>query len=180
MPKVELYRNLPLLLLQARERVITHFRPILNFAGITEQQWRVIRVLHEHQELEPRQICDLCQILSPSLSGVLARMEEMGLITRERVDTDQRRLLVSLTAKSRDLVAELAPLVQEQYRLLEEAMGPALIKELYSVLDRLVVLKESDIPHVTLPPKSNATPGRTTSARGKKRSRQRSVALSEG
>ena len=39
------HRNLPLLLLQAREGVISRFRPILTEAGFTEQQWRVIRAL---------------------------------------------------------------------------------------------------------------------------------------
>jgi hypothetical protein len=39
------HRNLPLLLLQARERVIGHFRPVLNAHGITEQQWRIVRLL---------------------------------------------------------------------------------------------------------------------------------------
>jgi hypothetical protein len=42
------HRNLPLLLLQARERVIARFRPILNAHGITEQQWRIVRALIDH------------------------------------------------------------------------------------------------------------------------------------
>src|SRR5690242_15760215 len=96
MSEEKLHRNLPLLLLQAREAVISHFRPILNHGGVTEQQWRIIRALREFDAMEPRQICELCQILSPSLAGVLARMEEMGLVKRERVDSDQRRVMVSL------------------------------------------------------------------------------------
>ena len=39
------HRNLPLLLLHAREGVIGQFRPILNAHGVTEQQWRIIRAL---------------------------------------------------------------------------------------------------------------------------------------
>ncbi|MDO9215991.1 MAG: homoprotocatechuate degradation operon regulator HpaR, partial [Lacisediminimonas sp.] len=38
-------RNLPHLLLQAREALMTRFRPFLNANGITEQQWRIIRSL---------------------------------------------------------------------------------------------------------------------------------------
>ena len=48
------HRNLPLLLLQAREGVLAHFRPILNAHGVTEQQWRIIRALLEGGPLEPR------------------------------------------------------------------------------------------------------------------------------
>ncbi|MCC7411651.1 MAG: homoprotocatechuate degradation operon regulator HpaR, partial [Gammaproteobacteria bacterium] len=41
------HRNLPLLLQQARERVISRFRPLLNARRITEQQWRIVRLLLE-------------------------------------------------------------------------------------------------------------------------------------
>jgi len=73
------HRNLPLLLLQAREHVIARFRPILNAHGITEQQWRIVRALIDTGPLEPREIGDLCRISSPSLAGVLSRMEETRL-----------------------------------------------------------------------------------------------------
>jgi homoprotocatechuate degradation regulator HpaR len=147
----KLHRNLPLLLLQGREMVISHFRPILNHGGITEQQWRIIRTIYEAGPLEPNQICDSCQILSPSLAGVLARMEEMGLVNRERVDTDQRRIVVTLTDKSKALVLRLAPLIRDQYALLEKAIGSKLVTDLYSVLDRLLALKEIDVPRIELP-----------------------------
>ena len=40
-------RNLPLMMLHAREHVIAHFRPVLKANGITEQQWRIVRLLLE-------------------------------------------------------------------------------------------------------------------------------------
>ena len=82
------HRNLPQLFLKARESLLLHFRPILNHFGVTEQQWRILRVLDEHAQLEPREMCELCQILSPSMTGVLSQMEELGLIERQRVAAD--------------------------------------------------------------------------------------------
>ncbi|MEP6969528.1 MAG: MarR family transcriptional regulator, partial [Betaproteobacteria bacterium] len=79
------HRNLPLLLLQAREQVIARFRPLLNENGVTEQQWRIVRALLETGPLEPREIVVVCGISSPSLAGVLARMEELDLVARERL-----------------------------------------------------------------------------------------------
>lgn len=132
------HRNLPLLLLQARERVIGRFRPLLNANGITEQQWRIVRALLETGPLEPREIVAVCGISSPSLAGVLARMEELGFVTRERLDHDQRRMLVSLTAKSRTLAARMAPQVEAAYAELEAQVGAPLLQRLYAVLDELV------------------------------------------
>ncbi len=131
------HRNLPLLLLQARERVISYFRPILNAHGITEQQWRIVRVLLEVPALEPRQIGELCAISSPSMAGVLERMEQSGYITRRRVHHDQRRVLVSLTAKSRRLAAEMSPEIEATYRLLEDALGTEFGNRLHGALDYL-------------------------------------------
>lgn len=131
-------RNLPLLLLQARESVIARFRPIINAHGITEQQWRIVRVLIERGPLEPREIVHACCISSPSLAGVLARMGDIGLVRRERMDHDQRRLLVSLTPKGRALVARMAPQVDAAYRELEARIGPEFTQRFYRTLDDLI------------------------------------------
>src|SRR3954451_24750942 len=82
------HRNLPLLLLQARESVIGRFRPVLNAHGVTEQQWRIVRALLERGPMEPREIGALCALSSPSLAGILARMDETGLVARERLGHD--------------------------------------------------------------------------------------------
>jgi homoprotocatechuate degradation regulator HpaR len=131
-------RNLPLLLLEARERVIARFRPLLNEHGITEQQWRIIRVLLETGPLEFREISALCQISSPSLAGVLSRMEGMDLVSRERLGSDQRRVRVSLTRRSRDLAARMAPRINATYRQIESCLGAQACRHLYDVLDGVI------------------------------------------
>ena len=133
------HRNLPLLMLQARERVISCFRPLLHANGLTEQQWRVVRVLADMGALEPRQISELCQPSSPSLAGVLARMEEVGLVSRRRLEHDQRRVLVSLTSRSRTLAARMAPQIDAVYAKIEGDLGNEASKHLYEVLDEVVV-----------------------------------------
>lgn len=149
------YRNLPQLFLKAREELLCHFRPIISHFGLTEQQWRILRTLSEMEQLEPREICEICHILSPSMTGVLSRMEEMNLVTRERMPEDQRRVLVRLTPKSEQLVSELGPLIVEQYKIIEQAFGPELIKELYEVMDRVIVAERGPIPRIELPPKKD-------------------------
>jgi len=149
------YRNLPQLFLKAREELLCHFRPIISHFGLTEQQWRILRTLSEMEQLEPREICEICHILSPSMTGVLSRMEEMNLVTRERMPEDQRRVIVRLTPKSEQLVSELGPLIVEQYKVIEQAFGPELIKELYEVMDRVVAAERGPISRVALPPKKD-------------------------
>lgn len=164
------HRNLPLMLLRAREILLSHFRPILNHYGLTEQQWRIMRVLSEQGDLEPWQICDQCQILSPSLTGVLTRMEEVALVQRSRVPEDARRVLVRLTPQAEQLVTEIAPLVEAQYQLLETAIGPTLINQLYATLDQVARAENALVERVKLPATrytspSNARVTRKTASR---------------
>ncbi|UUX97113.1 homoprotocatechuate degradation operon regulator HpaR [Aquabacterium sp. J223] len=140
------HRNLPLLLLQAREGVIAHFRPILNAHGVTEQQWRILRALLETGPLEPRQIGEACRISSPSLAGVLARMDDLGYVTRERVASDQRRLLVTPTAKGRALAAAMAPQIEAVYEAIEAHVGSDFIQRFYATLDELIGLLDGVAP----------------------------------
>jgi homoprotocatechuate degradation regulator HpaR len=132
------HRNLPLLMLRAREQVIGRFRPLLNAHGITEQQWRVVRVLLEAGALEPREIGELCRLSSPSLAGVLARMEEIGLVTRKRLAHDQRRLRVTLTPRSRALAARMAPQIEAVYARVEQLLGKEFCQHLYGALDNVI------------------------------------------
>ncbi|WP_088282596.1 homoprotocatechuate degradation operon regulator HpaR [Ideonella sp. A 288] len=131
-------RNLPLLLLHARESVFAHFRPILNAHGVTEQQWRIIRALLESGPLEPREIVGHCHISSPSLAGVLARMDDLGLVHRERLPHDQRRVMVSVTARSRTLARQMAPQIEATYQRIEAQLGADVIEGVYRTLDDLI------------------------------------------
>lgn len=131
-------RNLPHLLLKARDRLMSNFRPTLNHFGVTEQQWRILRVLDEYEQLEPRELCDMCQILSPSMAGVLARMEDLGLIKRNRLQEDQRRVMVRLADKGDKLITEIAPLIDARYHELEAAFGKQAFFDLFSALESFI------------------------------------------
>jgi len=134
------HRNLPLLLLHAREGVIGQFRPILNAHGVTEQQWRIIRALLERGPMEPRQIGAVCRFSSPATTGMLARMDDLGLVTRERQAQDARRVTVSLTPKARALAAELAPQIETIYQRIEDHIGPEFTERFYATLDEVIAL----------------------------------------
>ncbi|MBI5321823.1 homoprotocatechuate degradation operon regulator HpaR [Bradyrhizobium sp.] len=131
-------RNLPLMLLQAREVLLQHFRPIFQDFGLTEQQWRILRVLNDHERLEQHEITSLCQISGPSLSNILSRLEATGYVTRERGREDHRKVFVTLAKSGLTLVGEVANHVDARYREIEKALGADLMSALFVVLDRLL------------------------------------------
>ena len=149
------YRNLPQRFIKARECLMAHFRPILNHFGLTDQQWRILRALDERASLEPREICTLCQIHSASMAGMLARMEELGLIERSRMAGDQRRVVVTLSIQGDQLVTEMAPLIDQQYVQIEAALGKDTVDDLFNALEAFIAAQSHPVALTELmPPKA--------------------------
>lgn len=136
------HRNLPRLLLQARESVMGHTRPNLRAHGLSDQQWRVLRVLGEHGPAQTGQVAREAYILGPSLTGVLGRMERDGLIRRERDPADQRRTVVQATAKGAKLVQKLSHSIERHYDWMEKSLGKERLSQLYGLLDQVIELEQ--------------------------------------
>ncbi len=137
------HRNLPRLLLQARESVMAHTRPSLREHGLSDQQWRVLRVLGEYGTVETGRVAREAFIVGPSLTGVLARMERDGLVRRERDPADQRRSVVEATAKGLKLVEKLSRTIEAHYGWMEKSIGKQKLAELYELLDQVIELERT-------------------------------------
>ncbi|HET6630928.1 MAG TPA: homoprotocatechuate degradation operon regulator HpaR [Woeseiaceae bacterium] len=132
-----LRRSLPMTMLRAREAVMERFRGMLRDHGLTEQQWRVIRVLAEREPLEVTDLAARSFLLPPSLSRILKFLAERRLVTRRALNADQRRHAVRLTAAGRRLFRRIAPLSEGIYRDLERAFGETNLEQLYALLSEL-------------------------------------------
>ena len=147
-----IHRNLPRLLLQAREAVMAHTRPGLRQHGLSDQQWRVLRVLGEHahepEGIETGRVAREAYLLGPSLTGVLTRMERDGLIKRDRCPQDARRTVVWATAKGLEKVQALSETIEAHYSWLEKELGKPRLKALYELLDEVIALEapETETP----------------------------------
>lgn len=137
-----IHRNLPRLLLQAREAVMAHTRPGLREHGLSDQQWRVLRVLGEHGVVETGRVAREAFILGPSLTGVLSRMERDGLIQRERDPADQRRTVVQATPQGRAMVDKLSHTIEAHYAWMEKSLGKQKLAQLYALLDAVIELEQ--------------------------------------
>jgi len=101
--------SLPMQLLQAREAAMAHFRPMLRGHDLTEQQWRVIRVLASEASLDAGELARRSLLLAPSLSRILTHLEAQEMVVRDPDPTDQRRSVLRLTAAGRKKFAAVGP-----------------------------------------------------------------------
>ena len=144
------HRNLPRLLLQAREAVMMHTRPSLREHGLSDQQWRVLRVLGEHANssdaaagVETGRVAREAFLLGPSLTGVLTRMARDGLIERSRCPQDARRTVVRATKLGLSKVAKLSEAIEAHYVWMESELGKQKLAQLYQLLDAVIQLETS-------------------------------------
>lgn len=98
-----LERQVCFALVVAARSVLSVYRPLLEPMGLTHPQYLVMLALWEHSPLSVGEIGALLQLDSPTLSPLLKRLATAGLVTRTRSDDDERRLVIELTQKGREL-----------------------------------------------------------------------------
>ena len=81
-------QSLPIALLRAREAVMQHFRLLHRKGKVTEQQWRVLRVLYLEGEMDAGKLANHSFLLAPSLSRILKDLESAEHIKRRASATD--------------------------------------------------------------------------------------------
>ncbi len=130
-------RSLPIALLRARETVMGPFREMLAKSGISEQKWRVLRVVDEMGPTEQTAIAEAACLLLPSLTRIVASMEADGYLERRGDPADRRKSIIALTDAGRELIDRHA---QESYAIqtrLEDSIGPEKVEALLNLLDEL-------------------------------------------
>ncbi|WP_106606978.1 homoprotocatechuate degradation operon regulator HpaR [Shimia abyssi] len=130
-------QSLPIALLRAREKVMGPIRSMLANAGVTEQQWRVLRVLMEEGPLDPTTIAERAVLLLPSLTRILQKLEEKGLVTRSKDDADRRRQVITVTQAGHALIAENISESQRHAQQLRDELGEDRFNTLLRLLGEL-------------------------------------------
>ena len=130
-------RSLPIALLRAREQVMGPIRAMLADVGITEQQWRVLRVLDEGGAMEPTRIADEACLLLPSLTRILQKLEEKGLILRRRDEDDRRKQVVQISTEGQKVIAANLETSIALVDCLRARLGEARYEQLLDLLNEL-------------------------------------------
>jgi homoprotocatechuate degradation regulator HpaR len=126
--------SLPMELLRAREAAMSRFRPILREHGLTEQQWRVVRVLAENDNIDASEVAARSFLLAPSLTRILQFLEKEGLVRRTADRSDQRRSVLRLTRKGRDVFDRVGPDSEQSYADIAAEFGEERLEQLYDLL----------------------------------------------
>lgn len=130
----DLDHSLPLQLLKAREAAMAKFRPMLKRHGLTEQQWRVIRVLAAFEDIDATTLAQRSKLLPPSLTRILRYLEGQQMVARRADEQDQRRATFALTGQGRAKFDEVGPDSEQLYAHIEKEFGADNLTRLYTLL----------------------------------------------
>ena len=97
-------RSLPIALLRAREGVMAPIREMLSETGMTEQQWRVLRVLSEYGAMDAKTLSGRANLLFPSLTRIAATLREKGFVEQNRNELDKRKSIISITTDGQTMI----------------------------------------------------------------------------
>ncbi|SUY48366.1 transcriptional regulator [Clostridium putrefaciens] len=85
------------------KEIIRLYRPFLEKLGLTYTQYIALLALWEKDKVTVKQLGNRLYLDSGTLTPLLKKMEENGLLLRERQKDDERKVLITLTKAGVDL-----------------------------------------------------------------------------
>ena len=129
-------QSLPMMLLKAREAAMSRFRPMLRKHNLTEQRWRVIRVIYEHNLIDAGELAEKSFLLSPSLTRILRYLESEKIVLRSGDIKDLRRSVFRLTNKGKEIINRVAPETESIYSDIERIFGSKEFSKIFNLLEK--------------------------------------------
>lgn len=112
-------------------------REMLAETGITEQQWRVLRVLAEYGPQSSSTLASRASLLFPSLTRIAQTMHAKGLITLSRDEDDRRRQMIAITSDGQKIIDEKADRALEIVAEVKQRIGEDKYELLLDILAQL-------------------------------------------
>lgn len=137
-------QTLPIVLVRAREALLSHWRGALTEAGFTEQQWRVLRVTAELGPLDISKLSQETALHMPSVTRILHALEERGYVSRQRDEDDSRRSWIEITDKAREKMAEVAKHSDRIYAAVRKDFDDDKMRQLIDLLNDFAGIQRFD------------------------------------
>ena len=134
--------------LYAASRLVTQaYHPYLSELGLTYPQYLVLLVLWEQDRQPVNDLAKRLHLETNTVTPLLQRMEQQGLVVRKRSSEDGRQVIVSLTETGRELEQRAAGIPEKLgSRLACNHINPQTIPELFAALDDMIRKLEDGDP----------------------------------
>lgn len=123
----------------ASKEVVRQYKPFLSKIGLTYTQYIAMMVMWEHRQVSVKELGGYLYLDSGTLTPLLKKMEEKGLVTRQKSETDGRGLTVSITDAGEALKEQAADIPASLLKCIniDQQDAAQLYQLLYKVLGAL-------------------------------------------
>jgi len=129
--------------LYAAHRAVSRvYTSILEPLGLTYLQYLVMLIMWEDQSISVKRLGERLRLDSGTLTPLLKKMEEKGLISRRRSDLDERSVDITLTGEGRKLKEHAFGIPKKL--TCKITINLEEIKKLQTILDKILVLTKVD------------------------------------
>ena len=97
------------------QSVDLHSRYLLRHFGLTGPQLIILKEISDRKEVSISEIAKAVSLGQPTVTGILERIENRGLIIRRRSKSDKRKVLISITETCQTLMKKAPPPMQEHF-----------------------------------------------------------------
>ena len=116
--------------------MIKLYKPFLDELGLTYTQYITLMVLWEHKAMTVKALGQDLYLDSGTLTPLLKKLEEKGLVTRRRSDLDERNLIVTITELGESMKDRALHIPEEMTKCI--TLPREDIRELYRMLHQLL------------------------------------------
>lgn len=100
---------------QIIQSIDLHSRYLERYFGLTVPQLIVLQVVSTRGEMPIGEIAKSVSLGQPTVTGILERLENRGLVSRRRGQKDKRKMYISVTEACNQLLEKAPPPMQEHF-----------------------------------------------------------------
>jgi len=137
-------RDLVTGVLQLANLFIRRLGPVFEKAKVTPQQWTVLAALaNEEGAVTLVTLARRLMVTKQNMTGMIARLEQLGLAERQEDPSDLRSSRVTLTRRGRTLVDKLRPAYDQWLESVGREIGERDVQALTRTVEKLIAQLEA-------------------------------------
>lgn len=125
---------------QILKAVDANARGIARASGLTPSQLIILRLLGHLGETNPSVLAKRMSLTMATVTALVDKLEEQGLIARRRDEVDRRRMLISITRAGKKMISQSPDVLQARFQDRFDALPQWEQAAVIAALERVVAL----------------------------------------
>lgn len=115
-----------------------------RFGELSSQQMNLIMMVRVREAVSVSELAHLLGVSAPSVSVMVDRLVERGVLTRTPCDRDRRKVEIRVSAEAIEKIARVEEMILASFVELVEALGPETTRKWCDVLQQIKQVLEKN------------------------------------